>query len=279
MRALSGVMALASVLVSVLASVPADAFVLYRADAKDPKSAPLRWFSLRATLVFDVGAPEEIEAVPARAAIEKSFRQWATLKCDGEATPFELTFGGTVSGREVGYLQDAGPSGNENLVIWVPAGWAHGKKVLALTSLTYDTKSGEIVDGDLELNDADYEFTLDAALDKTAIDLRNTVTHEAGHFLGLDHSLESEATMFNTAPPGEILKRDLLEDDVNGYCALYGPDAPLKVITGGTTAVPGTRTSNPACSLGTRPSASAWLLVVLFALALQARREPRVDRR
>jgi len=49
------------------------------------------------------------------------------------------------------------------------------------------------------------------------------VVHEVGHFLGLDHSTIQIATMFSQALPAETKKRDLTQDDRNGYCALYGP--------------------------------------------------------
>ena len=66
--------------------------------------------------------------------------------------------------------------------------------------------------------------------------LQNTVTHEAGHFLGLAHPCEADpgtatangvpvcsghpemasVTMFPSASPGEISKRTLAADDVVG---------------------------------------------------------------
>jgi MYXO-CTERM domain-containing protein len=51
--------------------------------------------------------------------------------------------------------------------------------------------------------------------------VRNTVTHEVGHFLGLDHTPIEAATMFATAPRGETAKRDLHQDDIDGLCAIY----------------------------------------------------------
>ncbi len=73
------------------------------------------------------------------------------------------------------------------------------------------------------------------------MDLQNTVTHEAGHFLGLAHPCEADpgtatangvpvcsghpemtsVTMFPSASPGEISKRTLAPDDVEGVCAIY----------------------------------------------------------
>src|SRR5262249_34975870 len=57
------------------------------------------------------------------------------------------------------------------------------------------------------------------------IDLQNTVTHEAGHLLGLGHSTVIGATMqASTSSTPETSKRDLAPDDQKGYCALNLPE-------------------------------------------------------
>ena len=53
------------------------------------------------------------------------------------------------------------------------------------------------------------------------MDLQNTVTHEAGHFIGLAHTQVSGATMNATTAPREVSKRDLASDDLAGVCAVY----------------------------------------------------------
>jgi hypothetical protein len=206
----------------------AKAFKLYTTDVT---GEPLRWFVDNAEITFDDGNPGDVDRAQARQVVMDSFNTWSELPCEDEAktqevVPFVFVDGGFVSGREVGH-DASSDAANENLVIWVQSGWLHGDEVLALTSLTYDTVNGQIVDADLELND-DKEFAFQPAGQQ--YDVANTVVHEVGHFLGLDHSSIQIATMFSQALPSETEKRDLTQDDRNGYCALYGPlAAPIPV--------------------------------------------------
>lgn len=54
-------------------------------------------------------------------------------------------------------------------------------------------------------------------------DVQNVMTHEFGHMLGLDEEYtQKEATMYEKSSPGETKKRDLHQDDLNGFFAIYG---------------------------------------------------------
>jgi hypothetical protein len=121
-----------------------------------------------------------------------------------------------------------------------------GWNIVALTSVLYDPETGRILDADIELNGWDgaggalpasgpqhgWYFTCgDAATspctsygqgDCRFMDLRNTVTHEVGHFIGLNHAAAG-TTMFAQTNAGETSKRTLSPDDVAGVCAIY-PD-------------------------------------------------------
>ena len=127
---------------------------------------------------------------------------------------------------------------------------------IALTTTTYRPSSGEIVDADMEFVDwtgaggggslggnrpEGWYFTCFEPSAEPActtygqdgcfsMDLQNTATHEAGHFVGLAHNPEdAETTMAATAAPGETKKRSLTEDDEAGVCAIYPRGAPPAV--------------------------------------------------
>ncbi len=254
-----------------LLAVNAQAYELYMSPSAP---VPLRWYKTHAQIWFDERTPQELDPALAEAEIARSFEEWQWLTCDGTSVPFEFEFMGRRA-CSVGY-DDAFGATNENCVIWVPGkvAWTHGIEVLALTSLTYDTGTGEIVDADLELNDAHFIFSLDP--DGEQADLANTVVHETGHFLGLDHSHETLATMYAKAPLGETIKRDLEADDIAGYCALYGPSAPPRKVTAPPTvpASPTQTNKGRSCfaQAAAAPTTGAWMGLVLVLGLLAIRR-------
>ncbi len=144
--------------------------------------------------------------------------------------------------------------------------WSHGSSggIIALTLTTFRPSTGEILDADMELHGWNglsggsgegWYFTCDAptgsvsscagAYDRSkCMDVGNTVTHEAGHVLGLDHEcayagppynvpcIDSNATMAQNANPGETHKRVLTQDDVNGVCTIYPAGGSVDTQTG-----------------------------------------------
>ncbi len=142
--------------------------------------------------------------------------------------------------------------------------WEHPSGVIAVTTTTFDSVTGKLADADIELNGADFWFTtVDgpacsdpdppvsclrdedcgatercfegrcAGLDCVHTDVANTVTHEAGHVLGLDHTTVPDATMYASAEEGETRKRTLEADDVEGLCTIYPVGAATQTCFGG----------------------------------------------
>ena len=106
--------------------------------------------------------------------------------------------------------------------------------VLAFTLVTSETTTGRILDADTAFDAVDFQFRdlvnsrCDDDIDPSACeDLQNTMAHESGHFLGLAHSQDVNATMYYAVTMDEeTLKRDLDDDDVAGLCAIYPYGAP-----------------------------------------------------
>src|SRR5207245_5243340 len=111
----------------------------------------------------------------------------------------------------------------------------HGDSVIATTTTTARSRTGQILDTNTELNDAPsstgskFTFTtVDGPPCTTPletgcvrIDVQNTVTHEAGHSLALDHSPDPNATMYDSAPSGQTSKRILGTDDITDISTIY----------------------------------------------------------
>ena len=233
----------------------------------------LRWE--QTTIKYGVSSDDITDVGPADAVKDEiiaSYDTWATLECFSQN--YALEYAGVVSGTTVGYDQ-SNPASNSNDVLFVRSGWEHGPGVLGLTTLTYDTCSGVIVDADIELNTGEFTFSTAAIPGPDDTDLRNTVTHEVGHFLGLDHSLDKRATMYAKAPTGESSKRDLDQDDIDGICFIYEPGNPVVIgqKDGGSTSGGNTTTTTTggkagcaaATGLGFGPTGPV-LLLLLFAL-------------
>jgi hypothetical protein len=122
-------------------------------------------------------------------------------------------------------------AGNANIVIFRDDEWPYSEvdHELAATWLTVD-RTGTIVDADIEINATAPLFvpTGDEELELGVIanqrDLLSIMVHEAGHFLGIDHSREDGAVMQAALDVGEE-RTALSPDDEAAICAAYPPDA------------------------------------------------------
>src|SRR5690606_15571287 len=104
---------------------------------------------------------------------------------------------------------------------------------LAVTTVNFNEKTAQIYDVDVELLSSIADFTTSDS--DVVVDLAAVVTHEAGHFLGLDHSRFLGATMASGYVLGRTDTRDLSLDDIHGICAAYPED---RTFPGGQTCEP-----------------------------------------
>ncbi|HPM77766.1 MAG TPA: matrixin family metalloprotease [bacterium] len=137
------------------------------------------------------------------AEIRASFDRWAH-----DRQTFCKPLGFTYNGR-IGTGQRAANDGR-NIVFFETDYWPYGAQALAVTSCWYD-QSGTFVDCDIAINAVNFAWTVDGA--GGSFSLRETLTHEVGHFWGLDHSANSAATMYTYYKP-QIAADDLDEDDI-----------------------------------------------------------------
>lgn len=145
-------------------------------------------------------------------------------------------------------------------VAWCPPALAddaspcHPGDAAGITTATFvddpsSSRDGAIVDADIELNGENFALADDGetlGTESCLSELRNTLTHELGHLLGLEHTCrtptdpprvdgdgnsvpscsnatteQQNATMYNFQECGETKKETLEPDDIAGACAIY----------------------------------------------------------
>jgi len=156
---------------------------------------------------------------------------------------------------------------NTNIIKFRDASWCrpatkddparcHPDSAAGITTATYvddssSSRDGAIVDADVELNGVNFAISVNGqtlGTQSCLSELANTLTHELGHLLGLEHTCLAPgdpprvdgnnnpvplcsasmnngaitgATMFNYQMCGESSKESLEMDDINGICEVY----------------------------------------------------------
>jgi hypothetical protein len=167
----------------------------------------------------------------------------------------------------------------------------HPESAAGITTATYvddssSKRDGAIVDADIELNAVHFSIAVNGQTSGTepcVSELQNTLTHELGHLLGLEHTCLApgdpprvdnngaavplcsnasttlqNATMFNFQDCGEMKKETLEADDIAGACGVY----PISMDPGTCEPVGG---EGGCCNSGGSPG-GALILVSMLAL-------------
>ncbi|MDP2343349.1 MAG: hypothetical protein Q8O67_20495 [Deltaproteobacteria bacterium] len=273
----------------VIASSSASAFLCTRTPSLGPSVA----WNVRDVVVHRSGAGAENDAAAIDDAVQAGLDQWSGLAC----SDLQLTLGAPTTSKLVGFDWHAGSDDprNENIIVFrndTPGdpldAWLHTFGALAITTVTFESTTGRLVDADIEMNDVSFEFS---ACDPLAVDcqvefdLQNTLTHELGHVIGLDHPLisddgASEATMFASASRGDIGKRDIAADDEAGLCTIYPAGEPAGECFGvGRPDPPAVRFEQTLCASGgsstDAPSSGALVLGALLVATCRTRGRKR----
>lgn len=232
-RSIGRAFALAAAVVTVTAAAPrAHAFCRSTTcvgecardlDGCKTEGHPLYWPGLCVSFSLNEQGSEFVDFADFERIAEASVAAWSDVECTGAEGGFaSISFvrKADVACHQAEFNQ-GGP--NANILLFQDTKWAYSgiDNTLAKTTVTYDTETGEILDADIEMNHAYNEFT--TGDDYVAYDLQSILTHEFGHFIGLDHTDDFSATMNAGYAEGTTELRTIDFDDEEGICAAYPP--------------------------------------------------------
>lgn len=168
-----------------------------------------------------------------QSAVASAFSTW-------EQVP-TATFSGTFAG-----FTGARPFEDDGISVLGFTSRPDLDRVLAATTFTINTRTGEIVESDIFFNSA-FPWSTSSSGEANRYDIESIALHEIGHLLGLGHSALGEtelragggrrviaigATMFPIAfSAGNVEERVLQPDDVAGVSDIY-PESTFRARTG-----------------------------------------------
>lgn len=207
---------------------------------KKATNAPLWWRNACVGYSLQKSGSVHVAYDVFSSSVQAAFKAWTTTACpstlDRGVSHVSIDARGldSVGCTSIGYDRH-GP--NQNLIVFRDELWPHesggSSETVALTTVTFDTQTGEIFDADLELNSADHRIVVVDGTERDvdgAFDLQAVLTHEIGHFLGLAHSPRRSAEMFAYATPSEGGRRRALSlEDIAGICEIYPADGSRSV--------------------------------------------------
>lgn len=286
-----------------ITTAPVNAYVRTTTD----QAAPVRWPATCVTIIVHAAEPPQNVT---RDLFVGAARAAAAAWSRGEVACTDLELQIAVSeGTSTALVKNDG----RNNMVFRKREWCkeprsadercYDSAALAITTVFALQADGKVLDADVELNAVNFTWG-DLVANPMATepqDLQNTLTHELGHLLGLDHNCYAggprdrpldhasqpvpdcsrasravqDATMYAAVRQGDVLRRTLAEDDIAGVCGVYpamgaamcaAPVVPPPPIDGDTGC---SMVRAPATEEG--PASALMTMAAAFGLGLMAR--------
>ncbi|GMV40579.1 MAG: hypothetical protein AMXMBFR64_22950 [Myxococcales bacterium] len=188
----------------------AAALVLLTAEAHAFEVNGKHWPQMPVPYYVNVAsAPDFGDGSTAYDVVQKATEAWSSVGCAG------------VSFERMGDTDAILAADGQNTIYWVKDVWPFGAQAAGAT-VWIPTEEGAPMEVDLALNAVDFEWTVggaDASI-SDVVDPSSVIAHELGHWLGLAHSPEVHATMYQAMLPNAA-QITLAGDDKLAICSLY----------------------------------------------------------
>jgi len=169
----------------------------------------------------------DIPAATALGIVQTSMHTWEDINTSFlTVNPVEYT--GALG--QVNPALDATDGQNSMFFDTAGVNFAPGGTIIAFVRSTIDLNDGHTLDADMVFNDRDFFCSTSspnltpAPPGQSSVDLQSVITHEYGHYFGLDHTSIADATMIPFII-GDTRQRTLELDDRAGNSTIYPESA------------------------------------------------------
>ena len=143
---------------------------------------PVKWGDTFPTIELNVNGSADVADGADLAEIRAGMQDWNSISC----STLLLQDGGLIV--ESSTVLVSNQVDNHNRITWIEDdSWSFGQYVVALTMPVWDQTNGFIVEVDTVVNGFHFYWSTDATVGTE--DVKSMITHELGHFIGLQHVL------------------------------------------------------------------------------------------
>ena len=165
-------------------------------------------------------ASDDLGAATSQTEVRRAMNDWTMVSCTNLTNNYTGRSSATAS-------IDA--SDGQSVIGWDESSWSQPAQAIGVTGPRWGG-SGCFVEADMQLNGVNFRWTT-ASGSGSNVNAYSIILHEGGHYYGLGHSSDRNASMYFAYSGGVV---PLGSDDETGICTLYpGSGAPATCATTG----------------------------------------------